>query len=138
MISKTWILTALKKKSSSQTFPIPAIIKVSDSKLILVFKTCSILLEIKNSLNSIKEYMNWDMIGVYYTAQKIKFPIKDFFSKCDQIHSFLRLWSHLRKKSCMENFIFCAVLQVMTDYSTAETHSEPIQLSTKAATRGVL
>ena len=32
------------------------------------------------------------------TAQKIKFSIKDFFSKCDQIHSFLWIWSHLLKK----------------------------------------
>ena len=43
------------------------------------------------------------------TAQKIKFFINDFFSKCDQIRSFLRIWSHLLKKSLMENFIFCAV-----------------------------
>ena len=43
------------------------------------------------------------------TAQKMKFPIKDFFSKCDQIRSFLRIWSHFLKKSLMENFIFCAV-----------------------------
>ena len=43
------------------------------------------------------------------TAQKMKFSIKDFFSICDQIHSFLRIWSHLLKKSSMENFIFCAV-----------------------------
>ena len=28
---------------------------------------------------------------------------------CDQIRSFLRIWSHLMKKSLMENFIFCAV-----------------------------
>ena len=34
----------------------------------------------------------------------MKFSIKDFFSKCDQIHSFLRIWSHLLKKSLMENF----------------------------------
>ena len=40
---------------------------------------------------------------------KLKFSIKDFFSKCDQIHSFLRVWSHLMKKSLMENFIFCTV-----------------------------
>ena len=40
------------------------------------------------------------------TGQKMKFPIKDFFSKCDQIRSFLRIWSHLLKKSRMENFIF--------------------------------
>ena len=39
----------------------------------------------------------------------MKFSIKDFFSKCDQIHSFLRIWSHLLKKPLMENFIFCAV-----------------------------
>ena len=38
----------------------------------------------------------------------MKFSIKDFFSKCDEIRSFLRIWSHL-KKSLMENFIFCAV-----------------------------
>ena len=41
------------------------------------------------------------------TAQKMKFSIKDFFSKCDQIRSFLRIWSHWLKKSLMENFIFC-------------------------------
>ena len=41
------------------------------------------------------------------TAQKMKFFIKDFFSKCDQIRSVLRIWSHLLKKSLMENFIFC-------------------------------
>ena len=38
------------------------------------------------------------------TAQKMKFSIKDFFSKCD-----LRIWSHLLKKPLMENFIFCTV-----------------------------
>ena len=41
-----------------------------------------------------------------YTAQKMKFFIEDFFSKCDQIRSFLRIWSHLLKKSLMENFSF--------------------------------
>ena len=45
------------------------------------------------------------------TAQKINFAIKDSFSKCDQIHSFLRVWSHLLKKSLMKNFIFCVVLE---------------------------
>ena len=43
------------------------------------------------------------------TAQKMKFSIKYFFSKCDQIRRKLRIWSHLLKKSQMENFIFCAV-----------------------------
>ena len=41
----------------------------------------------------------------------MKFSIKDFFSKCDQICSFLRIWSHLLKKSLIENFIFYAVLK---------------------------
>ena len=40
----------------------------------------------------------------------MKFSNKDFFSKCDQIGSFLRIWSHLLKKSYMENFNFCAVI----------------------------
>ena len=45
------------------------------------------------------------------TAKKMEFTIKDFFSKCDQIPSFLRIWSHLLKKSLMENFIFlCSVI----------------------------
>ena len=30
-------------------------------------------------------------------AQKMKFSIKDFFSKCDQIRRKLRIWSHLLK-----------------------------------------
>ena len=42
-------------------------------------------------------------------AQKVKFSIKYFFSKCDLIGRKLRSWSHLLKKSLMENFIFCAV-----------------------------
>ena len=42
-------------------------------------------------------------------AQTVKFFIKDFFSKCALIRSFLRIWSHLLKKSLMGNFIFCAV-----------------------------
>ena len=40
------------------------------------------------------------------TARKMKFSIKDYFSKWDQIRSLLRIWSHLLKKSLMENFIF--------------------------------
>ena len=39
----------------------------------------------------------------------MKFSIIDFFSKFDQIHSFLRIWSHQLKKSLMENFSFGAV-----------------------------
>ena len=44
-----------------------------------------------------------------FTAQKMKFFIKDFFSECDQICSFMLIWSYLLKKSLMEIFFFCAV-----------------------------
>ena len=44
----------------------------------------------------------------------MKFPIKDFFSKCDQIRMKLRIWSYLLKKSLMESFIFCAVITKIT------------------------
>ena len=46
----------------------------------------------------------------FYTAPKMKFFIKDFFSKCDQMRTFLQIWSHLPKKSLTENLIFSAVL----------------------------
>ena len=40
----------------------------------------------------------------------MKFIIKVFFSKCDQIRMKLRIWSQLLKKYLMENFIFlCSV-----------------------------
>ena len=42
-------------------------------------------------------------------AQKMRFSIKNFFSKYGQIRSFLRIWSNLLEKSSMENFFFCAV-----------------------------
>ena len=44
-----------------------------------------------------------------HTAQKMKFSIKNFFSKFDQLRRKLWIWSHLLKKSLMEKFIFCAV-----------------------------
>ena len=46
------------------------------------------------------------------TAQKIKLSIKDFFIKCDQICSFLRIWSHLLKEILHEKLHFFAVLLV--------------------------
>ena len=35
--------------------------------------------------------------------------IKNFFSKCDQIRRYLRIWSRLLNKSLKEKFIFCAM-----------------------------
>ena len=42
-------------------------------------------------------------------TQKMKFSIKGFFNKCGQIRRFLRIWTHLLKKSLMKNFFFCEV-----------------------------
>ena len=42
----------------------------------------------------------------------MKFFIKDFLSKCDQMYRKLRIWSHFLKNSLMENFIFCAVFGI--------------------------
>ena len=55
--------------------------------------------------------MNTISIIGMITAQKMKFSITDFFSKCDQIRSFLQSWPHLLKKSITENFHFlCSMM----------------------------
>ena len=56
------------------------------------------------------------LLKLTLTAQKMKFFIRDIFSKCDQIRRKLQIWSHLLEKSLKENFIFCAVS------STYDTH----------------
>ena len=53
-----------------------------------------------------KIYIFW----LTFSAQKMKFSIKDFFSKSDQTHSVMHIWTHFLKKSLKENSIFCAVL----------------------------
>ena len=61
-----------------------------------------------------------------FTAQKMKFSIKDFFSKCDQIRSFLRVRLHLLKKSWMENSFFCAVIAMKWLVFLFEDSSVPL------------
>ena len=56
---------------------------------------------------------NMPTTQIHVNAEKMKFSIKDFFSKCDQMHGKLRIWSHLLKKFLIENFILlCKVFQV--------------------------
>ena len=43
--------------------------------------------------------------GVFFT-QKMQFSMEDFLSKCHKIRKKLQIWSHLLKKSIMENLIF--------------------------------
>ena len=44
----------------------------------------------------------------------MKFPIKDFFSKCDQIRRKLRLWSHLLEISF---FVQCNPIDLLDRHS---------------------
>ena len=47
----------------------------------------------------------WSLFICNHTPQNMKFSIKGFFNKYDQIRSFLRICSHLLKKILMENFL---------------------------------
>ena len=56
------------------------------------------------------------MFFAMYTAQNMKFSIKDFFGKCDQIRRKLWIWSHLLKNgkfhflcSGIESILICSV-----------------------------
>ena len=59
----------------------------------------------------------------------MKFSIKDFFSKCDQICSFLRVWSHLLKESLLENFNFlCSVnVRMKQNKTQLETNIDTLE-----------
>ena len=48
-------------------------------------------------------------LWISHAAQKLKFSIKDFFTKYEQICNFLRIWSYLLKNSLMGNIVSCAV-----------------------------
>ena len=94
-----------------------------DYSWVLIMKKAKVVEEtcFQNSKNQIlKSFVKyWGVIFTHvmiqlsliikFTAQKIKFFIKDFFSKCDQIRRKLWIWSHLLNKFLMENFIFWAV-----------------------------
>ena len=47
----------------------------------------------------------------------MRFSVKDFFSKGDEIRRKLWICSHLLKKSLMENLIFCAVIYSLTRFA---------------------
>ena len=57
---------------------------------------------------TIQQCSNFSRVSyiVQYTAQKMKFSIKGFLSKCEQMQNFLRIFSHLLKESLMENLTF--------------------------------
>ena len=70
-----------------------------------------------------------------------KFLIKDLFSKYDQIHSLLRIWSSLLKKSLMENSMSCAVYTLslkLGQQSVPQLFVNLYQSSIEAVTQNVL
>ena len=50
-----------------------------------------------------------ELISSSQHCTKKKFSIKNLLSKSDQIRMKLRTWSHVLKKSLIENFYLCAV-----------------------------
>ena len=110
---RSYILAELLNMSWKESF-FPDCWKVSS--VVLVFNNVG-------ERSTAKKYQPVSLLSVVskifeeqYTSQKSKFSIKDFFSKCDQIRRKLRTWSHLLKKSLMENFIFCAVIGTNTRF----------------------
>ena len=59
----------------------------------------------KSYWRSVEGYRWWEPSTIAPTAQQMKFSIKNFFRKCDQIRSILQIWSHSLKKFLMEKFI---------------------------------
>ena len=67
------------------------------------------------------------------TAQKMKFSFMDFFSKCDEIRSFLRIWWHLLKESMKENLFFVQCM-LRASWSTSRQTSYTMQWLTSGWT----
>ena len=63
----------------------------------------------RNDMRIDGRYSRNSMEDMGRLRKKVKFSIEDFFSKFNQIGSFLRIWSNLLLKFFMENFIFSAV-----------------------------
>ena len=66
------------------------------------------------------------MIFFITHCKKMKFSVKDFLSKYDQIYHFLRIWSHLLKKPLMQDSIFCAVNQIIQPHSSRTDTNEAL------------
>ena len=68
----------------------------------------------------------------FLTAQKMNFFTKYFFSKCDQIHRKQRIWSHLLKKSLVENLTFFQCLfRLLNYYRTSYSKNKRITVIDK-------
>ena len=78
--------------------------------------TINVVLQLKPccyNINSLQKFNNLCKDQTIQTAQNMKFSIKNFSSKCNQIRRKLRIWLHLLKKYLMENFTFCIVKTIV-------------------------
>ena len=64
--------------------------------------------DVSNDLNVAR----WSL-SLSFTTQKMKFYIKDFFSKSHLICRKPQIWTYLLKKFLIENFMFYAVLTTL-------------------------
>ena len=90
----------------------------STSRRWILFNFLKLVFQLKNcyvaNIINLPNMLEIDLLIYCYLddilhCTKIKFSIKDFFSKCNQIHSFLRICSHLLKKSLMKSL--CSVTE---------------------------
>ena len=58
------------------------------------------------------------------TAQKMKFSIKDFFSKCDKNRSLLRIWSTFTEEILNGNLHFLSSVKPRLRSFSLKQHSE--------------
>ena len=103
-ISYNWI--SYNSDNVALKFDSNILIREEYEKLLLVFFFIQKLLPISSDFWAWK----YSVSSALTLLKKMKFSIKDFFSKCDQIRSILWICWHLLKKPLMENFIFCEVL----------------------------
>ena len=109
------IVFSLKYHSNFQRALEMSLIKCETSLMLTLSRNCFLKIAVLIVIQ--KLYFRKSKYKIYsdnqktlcFTAKRMKFSIKDFFSECDQIRSFLRIWSHLLKKTLMTNLIFCAV-----------------------------
>ena len=80
-------------------------------------------------------FLNRLMSCFPHTAQKMKFSIKDFFSKYAQIGRKMRIWSHLLKKSLMGTSFFVQFSMSSSAFTTRwnPKHSSDTRLFCKSA-----
>ena len=64
------------------------------------------LFQRKIFFRALRPFVAFNNNPIILTAQKMKFSIRDFFSKCDQIRRKLQIWSDLLNKSVLESLIF--------------------------------